>query len=292
MEASKASALPLGYTPIVANALKVYNTGAFISIPETKMNAKTPRQSPLKNQHQAKVLSKTLLAPDIYEITLSLPKSGAFNFKAGQCAGFCITKNYKRLYSFSSAPSKSAGSQSAGITFCVDTSPMGRASKFVSKLKPGQSFKIEGPYGVFTVDDMKRNLLFVATGVGIAPFKAIIDDLFARGFKRKITLLFGVRSQQNLFYHDYFAALAKKHKNFEFIQALSRPKGKWNEKTPHAAAPHKFTGRVTDYLQKNYKLFARRDIYICGSPQMISSVYEVLQQKGHSYKNTFTEEFV
>lgn len=244
------------------------------------MNARSDYMKYAAKQHKAVVLSKTSLAPDIFEILVQLPqrRKKTFEFKPGQCAGFCVTKNYKRLYSFASAPNKKDE-----LAFCVDVSPMGRASKFVKALKPGSKFKIEGPYGAFTVNDISRDLLFVATGVGIAPFKGIISHLLARGFKKKLTLLFGVRSQKNMFYHDYFAGLAKEHKNFQFIQVLSKPGGKW---------PAKQKGRVTDYMRKNYARFFARDIYICGSPQMIGDVYEVLQKKGHKAGNVFTEEFV
>ncbi len=242
------------------------------------MKAKTAYPRASFPQHKAAVLSKTELAPDIFEIKLALPAGKSFKFKPGQCVEFCVTQNYKRLYSFACAPNKKGE-----LAFCVDVSPMGRASKFIKALKPGSQFKIEGPYGAFTVNDFKRDILLVATGVGIAPFKGIAADLLARGFKKKITLLFGLHSQQNLFYFDYFFALSAKHKNFEFIQMLSKPKGKW---------PAKQKGRVTYYLQKNYAQFAKRAIYICGSPQMVGDVQMLLQKKEHKASQVFTEEFV
>ncbi len=231
------------------------------------------------NAYKAKVLAKNQLTEKIYQLDLALPQP--FSFKAGQCVGFRVSESYKRLYSIASLPA-----DPKNLSFCIDVSPMGQASKFILGLASGSEFEIEGPYGAFVAGLDSQDLLFVATGAGVAPFKGIISDLLQKGFSKKITLLFGVRHQADLFYQDYFEALAQAHSNFEFLPTLSQPiaqpKGDWQG----------IKGRVTEYLEKNIQQYIGRTAYVCGSIGMVKDVRAFLLAKGFNQKQIKIEIFV
>ncbi len=229
------------------------------------------------NIFKVEVVSKTQLTPKIYELKLKILEPQGFSFKAGQCVGFVVAEEHKRLYSITSLPE-----DSKQLSFCVDVSPMGPTSQFVIAAQPGQQFEIEGPYGAFTVNSMDNDLLFVATGAGVAPFKSIIADLLAKGFNKKITLLFGVRQEEDIFYHDFFKTLASQHANFEFLPGLSQPKGEWPG----------VIGRWTKYLTENYQRYAGRLAYICGATEMIKDTRALLLANGWPVKAVKIEIFV
>lgn len=232
--------------------------------------------------YKAEVISKKKLAEDIYELDVRLLDGASMEFKAGQCVGFHLGHNEadpkdKRLYSIASLPVNGKD-----LSFCVDVSPMGGGSKFVLGLKPKDTMLLEGPYGGFTVSGEPQNLLFISTGVGVAPFRSIVPDLLQSGYPKDVTLLFGVRSEKNKFYFDFFEELSNNYENFFFFPALSQPEGKWNG----------IKGRVTDFLAQNIEGYKGQKAYICGGTEMIKDVRAQLLAAGWSAKDIKLEIFV
>lgn len=230
------------------------------------------------NLYTAEVISKKDLAPEILELHVRLVEPQQIDFKAGQCLGFHIQADKKkRLYSISSTPESKNE-----LEFCVDYSPMGDGSKYILDLKIGDKIVLEGPYGGFIANlYSEKDLLFVATGVGIAPFKSIINYLLENGFKKRITLLWGNRAEENNFWHEMFQDFANKYSNFRFIPTLSQPKGEW----------HGNVGRVTKFLDEHISDYANNTAYICGSPQMVKDVRAQLITAGFGIRDIKIEIF-
>lgn len=229
------------------------------------------------NVYGAEVLSKNQLTSKLYELIIKLKTPEAFTFKAGQCVGFVIAENKKKLYSITSTPE-----QKDHLGFLIDVSPMGEGSKFVLNLEKGSSMDVEGPYGGFIVKDNSKDLLFVATGAGVAPFKSMIEDCLKNGYPKEITLLYGVRSEEDRAYFDYFQTLSHEYTNFIFMPAMSQPKNLWNG----------FTGRVTAYLEQNIEAYKNHSVFICGAPNMIKDVRTLLMNNGWEAKDIKLEIFV
>ena len=118
----------------------------------------------------------------------------------------------------------------------------------------------------------QKDLLFIATGVGIAPVRSVIFDLLNKTFPNNIKLLFGLRSEQDIFYYDVFEKLADQHQNFSFIPMLSKPQGEW--------AGQK--GTVTDYLKSHTDIIRNQVSFICGSQAMVTDVRDILLRSGRS----------
>ncbi len=235
--------------------------------------------------YKVEVVSKKQLTDKIYELNVRLVNSSNLEFKAGQCVGFhvlpetedpALQTKEKRLYSLTSLPEH--GNE---LSFCVDITPMGPGSKLVINAKPGDQFNLEGPYGGFVVSDRSKDLLFLATGAGIAPFRSMIKDLLKSGFDKKITLLFGVRSEDDAFYHEEFSKLAEEYSNFTFIPMLSQPKADWKGER----------GRITKYIEENSSSLLGSVAYICGSPQMIKDTRSLLISKGWGVRDVKIEIF-
>ncbi len=233
------------------------------------------------NLYNVEVTSKKQLTSKLYELNIRLLDPATITFKAGQCVGFHTeaTPNpkTKRLYSIASLPE-----QRNELSFVVDVSPGGIGSQFVLNLKPGDKFTIEGPYGGFTVNDNTNDILMVATGAGIAPFKSMILDLLKKEYPKEVTLLFGVRSEEDRAYFDLFEELSHEHPHFIFIPTLSQPKGNWNGAK----------GRVTVFIEQNFEAYKNNKVFICGAPDMVKDVRAQLIAKGKDQKEIKLELFV
>lgn len=111
----------------------------------------------------------------------------------------------------------------------------------------------------------------------MAPLRAHISHLLeTQNSPRKISYWYGARSLQELFYKEYFEALARKHANFTFQVALSDPLpgDRWNS----------FTGYIHDVVRSEY-LNRHPDpnqveYYLCGPPAMIQAARIMLADFG------------
>ena len=209
------------------------------------------------------VKEKRVLANSVVELALELASNADFKFIAGQYVGFQMEYT-ARSYSMVSTPAEPL------LRFCIKIVEDGIGSDYVSSLKVGDKVELSGPYGQFVFVTQQTDLLFIATGVGIAPVISIITDVLQRGFKKNITLLFGLRSETDIFYHDSFKKLTKQHHNFIFVPMLSQPKGEWpGEK-----------GRVTNFITAHPEIVKNIPSFICGSQAMVTDVRDILIRQG------------
>lgn len=213
-----------------------------------------------------KVTKIEQLTSNVVELSLIAEGSEFLSFVPGQFVQFIISDKVFRSYSIISLPE-----ELPLLKFCIKFEDGGVGSEYVRLLKVGGSVPMRGPVGKFVVGDTAKQSIFVANGVGIAPFYGMIQDLLQNNPDAQASLIFGVRSEQDIFFHDYFASLAEKHKNFNFVQALSQPQSAWQG----------YTGRVTKYISENYQELTDSTFYLCGSLAMVQDVRAILMQNGH-----------
>ncbi len=145
----------------------------------------------------------------------------------------------------------------------------GAASTFLHSIPVGATVEISEAQGFFTLPDAPSlPLLFVATGTGVAPLRAIARSALSSGTTVPITLLFGVRTEADLLYRDEFESLARTHPGFTFVPTLSRPDTLWAGRR----------GYVQDSVPAMVaSLGGSCDAYVCGLQAMIREVRRVLK---------------
>ena len=126
-------------------------------------------------EYQTTVIKKQQLNSNVVELELSRPDG--FTFQAGQYVGFQMEYT-ARSYSMVSTPDEST------LRFCIKIIEDGIGSEYVNSLKVGDEVFISGPFGKFTMDNASSDVLFVATGVGIAPIVSLIHFLFKQDFNK------------------------------------------------------------------------------------------------------------
>jgi NAD(P)H-flavin reductase len=149
----------------------------------------------------------------------------------------------------------------------------GRCTSWLATLKEGDSLRILGPLGAFYLRrPLHENLTFVSTGTGMVPLRAMIKDLISTGeiHDRDVTLLFGVRSQEDLFGTAELERWTKEFPRFRFVPTLSRPKEGWMGAV----------GRVTAHLEEWDFPVDNMQVYLCGNGAMIKDAIEIMEAKG------------
>lgn len=229
--------------------------------------------------YTAEVVEKFSLTPVVRHVRLRILDTPAFSFRPGQFVQFILDPKTLRQFSIASLPD-----QLPLIELCADISPMGRGSKFIEGLAPGDRVWFRGPFGVFTIPEMEtRPLEFVATGAGIAPVRAMIAGAFRRGHvgPPSVTLTFGSRVPSDLLYDSEWRELARAQPAFRYFPTLSQPTPDWQG----------LQGRVTDTLTARGADLLGRPFFLCGSPEMVDDTRRVLQGLGLPDPDVHFEKF-
>ncbi|MBI2989579.1 MAG: FAD-dependent oxidoreductase [Candidatus Magasanikbacteria bacterium] len=225
------------------------------------------------------LLEKKTIAKDLLELRFTRPSD--FSFRAGQFLQFFIPKedkNILRSYSISSTP------QDPYLEFCVKLLEDGIASLHFKKMNPAEKISIRGPRGKFTVSSEPMASYFVATGAGLAPIMSMIrDELEYKKNKQKIRLLFGLHSEENLFWENRLKILAQAHKNFVYDITLSSPKNNENWKGLY--------GRVTEHFIYPPASQEKQHYYICGNADMVRDLRTQILTNGGTAEQLHFEIF-
>jgi Na+-transporting NADH:ubiquinone oxidoreductase subunit F len=164
----------------------------------------------------------------------------------------------------------------------------GVCSSYIWSLKPGDKVTISGPYGEFFIKDTDKEMMFIGGGVGMAPMRSHIFDLFlTKHTKRKTTFWYGGRSLRELFYVDEFKQIEKDNPNFSYNIALSDPQPEDNW-TGYTGFIHQV---IYDNYLKNHKEPEEIEYYLCGPKPMIDAVVNMLDNLGVPKENILYDDF-
>ncbi len=215
---------------------------------------------------------KKMLTADV--MLLSFGVFSSFPFQAGQYVMVKVTSGSAfrlKPYSILSPPS-----EKGKIDLCAKLIPGGFASEAFRELSPGRELEFRGPLGHFTFEAPPEDASakgnpsandnwFICNGTGVTPFYSMLQEHVPQFPEKKFTLIFGVRSQSDLFLHEELKALQDKHSNFTFIPTLSREN--WEGSM----------GRVQQHLPGDLQ---NKTFYICGLKEMVLETQELLEKKG------------
>jgi len=127
------------------------------------------------------------LTHDIRRLVLSGDE--AMNYKPGQYADITIPGTEEvRSFSMANLPG-------GELEFMIKLYPDGKFSGLLAdgELKEGDEVEVTGPFGVFTLRQSERPLLFVGGGAGMAPILSLLRSMVAKGIDRKAIYYYGAR---------------------------------------------------------------------------------------------------
>ena len=186
----------------------------------------------------------------------------------------------RRNYSLATNP---AADRQLRFNVRIATPPRGQAcnggagSAYVHCLKAGDTVTAIGPFGDFHIKPTQSEMVYLGGGSGMAPLRSHISNLLeTQNSTRKISLWYGARSLQEVFYRDYFEGLEKRFPNFTFHLALSEPQPSdcWTGRT----------GMIHEVLKRDYldahAGSAGVEYYLCGPPVLIQAAVADLKGLG------------
>lgn len=160
----------------------------------------------------------------------------------------------------------------------------GVCSTFLKDLKPGDPVKITGPVGkeMLLPEDPEANIIMMATGTGIAPFRAYLWRMFKDNeraanpdyqFRGFAWLIFGIPTTPNVLYKQELEELREKYPdNFRITYAISR-----EQKNPEGGRMY-IQHRVAEYADELWQMVKQEKThtYICGLKGMEDGIDEAM----------------
>lgn len=269
-----------------------------IILPQVELNIHTPKDPVTATIAENYIVTSSGSPNIIRHITFDITGTDLVGrVKCGQAIGVLppgINEKGRphkiRLYSVSS-PDEGEGGDPTKISTTVkrvleeweNKLYTGIASNYLADLQPGDEVKLTGPSGrrfLLPENANEFNYVLFATGTGIAPFRAMIQQLYANGFDKSCVLIFGCPYRTDLLYESWLDSIENEHPEFHYLKSISREGlrsdgSKDYVQTKLIDAEH----LLRPVLEKPETL-----IYICGLQGMEDGIYrELLRQKLHGY---------
>lgn len=197
-----------------------------------------------------------------------------FDHMPGQCAMLTLPGVGEAMFSITSSPTNKEYKEFS-VKRC------GQLTDALHAVEVGQEIGIRGPYGKpFPVETefKKKNLLFIAGGIGLAPLRSVIN--YARHFRDQyghIDVLYGSRSKDDLVDYEEITKEWANEKDFNVYITIDNAQEGWDG----------HVGFVPSYL-KELAFDPNRTAIICGPPIMIKFVLAALIEMGFDKTQVYT----
>ena len=225
----------------------------------------------------SKIDSIVNVTKDVIKVTLRFPPTANFNFISGQYVNL-IKGAINRSYSIANK-----SGDNSKLHFYIKKYENGLMSNYwFNEAKVNDLIRLEGPLGAFFYRKSNQSeIIFLATGTGIAPVKAIIEELENSAIdysNKNFLVLVGARNKEDLFWDP------KKinNINFKYIPVLSNPKEDWTGEK----------GYVQNILLEQKVDLANAQVYACGSNQMIESAQKLLIENSLPANQFYSDAFI
>lgn len=227
----------------------------------------------------ARVMGKEPLADDVVKLTCKLAPGTVFNYVPGQYVDLTIKNIVTRSYSMATAEAVDGC-----IELHVRLVPGGQATPMIfEEVQLKNVVTIEGPFGTFYLRDSDAPAIFLASGTGFAPIKALMEQLIASGSGRRVHLYWGGRAAQDLYMDHLCRQWQAELDWFEYTPVLSDDISGWSGRT----------GFVHAAVIEDYSDLSPYQVYACGAPVVIDSARrDFTAQCGLQESNFFADAFV
>jgi ferredoxin-NADP reductase len=197
---------------------------------------------------------------------------GGMPFRAGQFVMLDLpidSRVTNRSYSIASPPS-----DPETFELVISENPEGLGTRYLfHEVAVGTVLQVSMPLGKFVLPDaIDRDLCFICTGTGVAPFRSQLLDLLQRGVThRNLYLVFGTRWEKDLLYRREFEALQERHPGFRYVPVLSRNNAGWTGQR----------GYVHEVYETIFSDHRPAWFYLCGWAAMLNEARLRLSAMGY-----------
>jgi ferredoxin-NADP reductase len=233
--------------------------------------------------YQSTLLGRTEVAEGTMAFQFERPNH--FVFKAGQYIDLTLASQsglpngLTHTFSIASSPSDEE--------LVVTTRMRDTAFKQAMSMLPiGSRARLEGPMGSFGLHkNTARPAVFLAGGIGIAPFLSMISYATAEKLRHPILLFYANRYLEDAAFIDELWRLERAHPRFRFVPTLTRTDKNyrgWKGETGHISS---------EMLLTHLRILRGPIYYIAGPPTMVAGARRTLGELGVDEDDIRTEEF-
>jgi CDP-4-dehydro-6-deoxyglucose reductase len=151
-------------------------------------------------------------------------------------------------------------------------------------MKEKEIQRVEGPFGSFFLrEDSDSPIVFLASGTGFAPIKALIEHMQHQGITRPTRLYWGGRRPSDLYMNDWVMAQLAHMPHLQYIPVVSDalPEDHWTGRT----------GFVHQAVLQDTPSLAGHQVYACGAPIVVDSARRDYLTHGLAEDDFFADSF-
>jgi ferredoxin-NADP reductase len=211
---------------------------------------------------EMEISAVTMELPDTKTIRLKWPDGYDLDFKTGQFITLYWpdAPDYKRAYSLSSSALDRGFYE---VTVKRD-GKMG--TRIVDWAKEGDRLFVIPPTGRFLpVFEPGKHLICIAGGSGVTPFRGFAREATIRKLETRMTVLYSVRTTNDIIFHDEFHELTQINPNFNFYVTCTR-----------LSSEHPWTGRRgridAEWVKQHVFEPEHSVFYACGPNELVEKI--------------------
>jgi ferredoxin-NADP reductase len=185
-------------------------------------------------------------------------------------------------------------------TFSIATSPGKRALFFATRYRGsafkrslieaplGQELELDGPYGSFTLPVKPAGAVLLAGGIGVTPFRAMVEEVRERSLEHKLTLIHSNRTpEETPFLGELTSWATVIGERFCYVPTMTRAA---DSKQPWTGEKRRLTAEsLRDWLPHGER--AASVHYVAGPEGFVHGAAEALKAAGVDEDQIRTEEF-
>ena len=168
----------------------------------------------------------------------------------------------KRAYSMSSIPNGEF------IDLTIKQLSDGLMSKHVMTLKKGDIMEIDGPYGKYLYEKGMKDVVMIAGGFGVMPFKSMISFMINNNIDVNMTMVTSARFPEDVIFEKEFNQFVEEHKNIKFFATYTQVKKNPKYGLVGRLDKEKFASMIKGIKKQHY--------FLCGSKKFVDGVIETL----------------
>lgn len=222
------------------------------------------------------------LSPDVYEFVFGTEQG--VSYKPGQYMEWTLahphtdSRSVRRYFTLSSSPTEQEIKM--GVKFYE---PASSFKKALLNMNTGESLVASQLAGDFTLPRNKnKKLVFIAGGIGITPFRSMVQYLIDREEKRNITLLYSNKTPADAVYADLFSQ-AEQEIGLKTIYAFSDKGIQLPQGAVSRIDAQLIMQKIPDYMDRIF--------YISGPQGMVTSFKDILLYMGVKRSHIKTDYF-
>ena len=212
----------------------------------------------------AHVVRLDAAGPGVWRLVLR--PSQPFAYRPGQYLSLRHGDGPGRSFSMATAPRPDGD-----IELHIRRRAGGQVSeRLLSSARAGDALRISGPYGDMTWRGSGAQVAMLATGTGIAPMRALLEQTLGDSVATPVTLYWGARTHAELYLFDELYEWHTRQPGFRFVPVLSAPGAGWGGAIGHCQ----------EVAAAELEFRPVQQAYACGNPAMVDGARRVFAAHG------------